>query len=52
MIDDLLIELVRNHPVLFDLSKPKYMNSNVKQDIWNKIGEEMKVDGKYLISLL
>ena len=47
MDDELLIELVRNHPVLYDLSQPKYMDSNFKQDIWNKIGEEMKVDGKY-----
>ncbi|XP_076029490.1 uncharacterized protein LOC143018188 [Oratosquilla oratoria] len=45
MNDELLIELVRNHPVLYDLSQPKYMDNCSKQDIWNKIGEEMKVDG-------
>lgn len=47
MGDELLIELVRNHPVLYDLSQLKYMDCNFKQDVWNKIGEEIKLDGKY-----
>ena len=46
MDDELLIELVRNYPVLYDLAQPKYMDSNFKKDIWNNIGEEMKIDGK------
>ena len=46
MEDELLIELVRNYPALYDLSNQKYMDSNFKQDTWKKIKEEMKVDGK------
>ena len=51
MEDELLIELVRIYPALYDLSNQKYMDSNFKQDIWKKIGEEMKVDGKYVLYL-
>jgi len=36
MNDELLIELVRNHPVLYDLSQPKYMDSSLKQRIWSE----------------
>ena len=46
MNEELFIELLRNHPVLYDLSQPRYMDCNFKQGIWNKT-EEMKVDGKY-----
>ena len=46
-MNDGLIELARNHPVLYDLSQPEYMDSSLKQHIWNDIGQEIKVDGKY-----
>ncbi|XP_014255072.1 uncharacterized protein LOC106669821 [Cimex lectularius] len=45
MNDKKLIELVRNYPVLYDLSNPKYMDTEFKTNIWNKIGEEMKTPG-------
>nr|XP_027225118.1 uncharacterized protein LOC113817296 [Penaeus vannamei] len=44
MNDERLIVLVRNHPVLYDLSEPKYMDSGLKQRIWKNIGQELKVD--------
>lgn len=47
MNDERLIVLVRNHPVLYDLSEPKYMDSGLKQRIWKNIGQELKVDSKY-----
>lgn len=46
MYDEKLIELVRNYPVLYDLSNPKYMDTDFKNNIWSKIGEEMKTTGK------
>ncbi|XP_068207668.1 uncharacterized protein [Palaemon carinicauda] len=45
MDDELLIELVRNHLVLYDVAQPKYMDCRFKQNIWKKIGDVMKVDG-------
>lgn len=45
MNDQLLIELVQDHPVLYELSHPNYMDSSFKQEIWNVIGKAMKVDG-------
>lgn len=51
MDDELLIELVRSYPALYDLSNRKYMDSNFKQELWKKIGEEMKLDGKFMLYL-
>ena len=51
MENEHLIELVRSHPALYDLSNQKYMDSNLKQELWKKIGEEMKLDGKFMIYL-
>jgi hypothetical protein len=48
MNDELLIELVRNRQVLYDLKDPKYLNSDLKGRIWQEIGEKMKIDGEYL----
>ncbi|XP_060881745.1 transcription factor Adf-1-like [Metopolophium dirhodum] len=45
MNDELLIELVRNRQVLYDLKDPKYLNSDLKGRIWQEIGKEMKTDG-------
>ena len=46
MEDEQLIELVRGHTILYDLSNAKYMDTNFKQAIWKKIGKEMKADGR------
>lgn len=46
MNDEKLIELVRNHTVLYDLSHKKYMDSNYKNIIWSDISKEIKLDGK------
>ncbi len=44
----MLIKLVQKNSVLFDLSNPKYMETEHKNGIWNKIGIEMKTNGKNL----
>ncbi|XP_067140303.1 uncharacterized protein [Centruroides vittatus] len=45
MDDEHLIEMVHRHPVLFDLSHSKYMDTGYKMNIWSKIGKELKTDG-------
>ncbi|XP_076682084.1 uncharacterized protein LOC143376098 isoform X2 [Andrena cerasifolii] len=40
-----LIELVRQHPVLYDLSHMQYMDSNYKFRIWADIGNKLREDG-------
>ena len=47
MNPELLIELVRNHPPLYDVFNQYYTDTNVKQHIWEKIGQELNVDGKW-----
>lgn len=46
MNDEKLIELVREYPVLYDLSHPKYMDTDHKNCIWNKFVEEIGTTGK------
>lgn len=48
MDDEKLIELVRVNPAIYDLSHRKYMDNNFKTTIWNNIGLELGVSGKYL----
>jgi hypothetical protein len=46
MDDEHLIEHVRQYEVLYDLSNPKYMDTSYKNQIWEKIAEQLKTDGK------
>ncbi|RZF43337.1 hypothetical protein LSTR_LSTR001598 [Laodelphax striatellus] len=45
MFDKKLIECVRKNPILYDLSHPEYMDTELKSDVWKKIGAELKVEG-------
>ncbi|KAJ8723095.1 hypothetical protein PYW08_003007 [Mythimna loreyi] len=45
MDDEKLIELVRVHPAIYDLSHRKYMDNHFKATIWNNIGLELGVSG-------
>lgn len=46
-MEENLIELVRTYPELYDTSNVNYMKSKYKQELWKKIGKELKlVDGK------
>ncbi|KAH7947807.1 hypothetical protein HPB52_015944 [Rhipicephalus sanguineus] len=40
-IAELLIEMVRNYLVLYDKRHPKHKDSLLKDDLWNKIGNEL-----------
>lgn len=51
-MDEKLIELVRNYPELYDLSNKKYMDACFKNNVWNKIGKELKLEGKLAFCVL
>ncbi|XP_055536588.1 uncharacterized protein LOC129725138 [Wyeomyia smithii] len=44
MDDEKLIELVRSHPVLYDLGEARYLDSRHKTVIWNKIAAELEAE--------
>ena len=41
-----LIDLVREHPVLYDIAHPDHLNSSIKDVIWEEIADNLGVDGK------
>ena len=41
-----LIELVREHPVLYDTAHPDHLNSSITDVIWEEIADNLGVDGK------
>lgn len=45
MNNEKLIEIVRSHISLYDLSTSEYSDANSKEKIWKEIGEEMKQPG-------
>ncbi|KAH6942922.1 hypothetical protein HPB50_011958 [Hyalomma asiaticum] len=42
---EMLIEMVRNYPVLYDKRHPKHKDSLLKDDLWRKIGSELGLTG-------
>ena len=51
-MDERLIELVRGHEELYDMSNKKYSDNLHKNKIWKVIGEEINKPGKCAKSLL
>lgn len=52
-IEENLIEAVRHHKVLFDTSHADYMKAKLKNKIWEKIAEELKLkNGKYNLFII
>jgi len=45
--DSKLIELVSNHPCLFDLGNTFYRNILVKENVWQKISDVLRKAGKH-----
>jgi len=45
--DEKLIELVRNHPVLYKLSQKNYKDNNIKENVWKEISIAIGKNGKY-----
>ena len=46
-----LIELVREHPVLYDTAHPDHLNSSITDVLWEEIAENLGVDGKKFINV-
>ena len=44
-----LIELVHDHPVIYDLGHVDHKNNAIKNVIWAEIAELLKEDGEYLL---
>ena len=44
-----LIELVRDHPVIYDLGHVDHKNNAIKNVIWAEIAELLKEDGEYFL---
>ena len=46
-----LIELVREHPVLYDTAHPDHLNSNITDVLWEEITEILQETGKSITSI-
>lgn len=46
VMDEQLIEHVREYEELFDMSNRRYSDNLYKEKIWNRIGEELNKPGK------
>lgn len=47
-----IIKVVRNYPIIYDLSHEDYKNIRKKDKIWSKIGEEIGENGKKLLFII
>lgn len=45
--DELLIELVKNKPGLYDLQSPHYSDNNYKKRIWDEVEKAVQLNGKF-----
>ena len=46
-----LIELVREHPVLYDTAHPDHLNSSIMDVLWEEIADNLGADGKEFINV-
>ena len=47
-----LIEFVKKHPVLYDLSHPDHLNAQITRVLWEEIADELDVDGNNLFAII
>lgn len=47
MDDEKLIECVRKYSCIYDMTDPKYLDTNHKSVTWKNIGEDLQQSGKY-----
>lgn len=46
MDDELLIELIRLRPVIYNSAHSKYMDNKLKDNLWKEISQILKEEGK------
>lgn len=46
-----LIELVREHTFIYDLSDHRYSDNQRKDEVWYEISRKLRVNGEYLPNL-
>lgn len=44
-MEELLIEKVREHKVLYDHGSTDYRDQKIRQNTWEEIGKELKITG-------
>lgn len=47
--DEILITLVSQYPLLYDLSEEDYRNTRKKDKTWSEIGLKLNKSGKFLL---
>ena len=45
-VKNLLIDLVRQHPAIYDKSHPDHFHTNLRNEIWDEIGKILSIPGK------
>ena len=45
-VKNLLIDLVRQHPAIYDKSHPDHFRTNLWNEIWDEIGKILSIPGK------
>lgn len=52
MDDSKLIELVRDHPSIFNPKHPQYKDAYVRENVWTMVAKEMELPSKFFIFFL
>ena len=50
-LKSLLIDLVRQHPLIYDKSHPLHFRTNARNEVWAEIGQILGIPGKLVFSL-
>ena len=45
-IKNVLIDLVREHPLIYDKSHPLHFRSNARAEVWDEISKILGIPGK------
>ena len=49
MEDDILIEVIKNEQLLYDVSAVNYRNNDKKERCWEKIAKEVNAPGRIIM---
>ena len=48
-IKNLLIDLVREKPIIYDKAHPDHFRANMRNEVWHEIGGVLGIPGKFYI---